>query len=135
MTVGQNPVLRNGKMDYKTSFVGGGALLQCYSAPRPATGAAITTQIKLGTFVLDTPYAPPAVDGVLTPGLPAAAATIHATGTGAWWRKMKADGVTHIEDGDLSVTGGAGDITLNSLAFTPTSNIVMTYMGEADGNP
>ena len=129
MTTGYNAALRNAQMDAITTFAGAGAKLRLYSGARPATGGAVTT--LLSEHTLGTPFAPAAAAGVLSPTLPANVSA-SATGTAAWFRVVKADGTTHVMDGDCGTAGT--DMVLNSTALTLGVAVAVTGWTITRGN-
>ena len=101
--------LRNAQLDAITTFAGNAAILRAYNAPQPATGGAATT--KLAEWTLGTPFAAGSAAAVLSPTLPADTTGIVSDQV-AWFRIVKADGITHVMDLPLTA------VTLN------TSNII-----------
>lgn len=128
MAVGYATLLRNAKLDALTTFAAGGAKLRIYDGVRPATGAAITTQVKLAEFTGGTPFAPAAAAGVLAPTLPANVSGL-ATGTATWWRVTKADGTTFVADGGIN-----DGMTLSSTAITTAVTLSVTSWSITAGN-
>lgn len=134
MTIGSAVPKRNANLDSNTTFIGGGAKLRIYTGPRPATGAAITTQTLLAEFTCGTPFAPAAANAVLSPTLPAAV-NAAAAGTAAWFRLVKADGLTHCDDGDVTDNAGVGDLKLNTTTITAGLQVSVTSWTINRGNP
>lgn len=127
---GFNTQLRtNRASQIKTDLDAGGAAATraIYTGPRPATGAAITTETLLGTLTFAYPCGTLA-NGVLTladfVGDPAA----DAGGDAVWYRDRRSDG-TFVKDGSITVTGGGGDMTLNQIAIVAGGPINVTSGG------
>jgi len=95
-----------------------------YTGPRPATGAAITTETLLGTLIFSDP-AGTITDAVLTFDLITADASADADGTPAWYRDADSDG-NFVMDGSVTVTGGGGDMTFNTITFVTGGPISVT---------
>jgi hypothetical protein len=129
MTVAYNDTIRNDKMDANTRFAGNAALLRIYTGPKPAKGAAISTQTLLAAFTLGSPIAPASVGGVWSPTLPANTNAV-ATGTAVWYRVVKSDGTTFCWDGDCA----AGDLVLNTNNITSGLQLSMTSWSQTNGN-
>ena len=93
----------------------GTAHVKIYTAPRPAGGNPITTQILLSDNVLVNPCGPSASAGQLNLFNPATSANL-AAGTATWARIT--DGIGNfILDCDVSVTAGAAEVKLASTFF------------------
>lgn len=107
MGFGHAVELRNAQLDQITARAGNAALFQVYTAPRPVTGGAITTQTKLAEFTMSSPFAPSAAAGVLSPTLPADVVGL-ASGTVGWYRIVQSNGTTHVTD------CGTTEVTLNN---------------------
>lgn len=54
-----------------------------------------------------------------------AAVSIGTSGTAAWFRALDSNGVAYI-DGDITTTGGGGDMEANSVNLTAGSNFDVT---------
>ena len=128
MALGFSSSLRNSRADAITTFAGNGAKFQIYDGSRPATGAAITSQVKLVEFTLGTPFATAASNGVLTLTLPTNATGL-AAGTASWGRVVKADGTTFVMD--LSV---GSDFTLNTTTISVGLTVQLTAASITEGN-
>lgn len=128
MALGFNTALRNARADAITSFAGNAAKFQIYDGSRPATGAAITTQVKLVEFTLGTPFAPAASGGALTLNLPANATGL-AAGTSSWGRIVKSDGTTFVMD----LSHGT-DFTLNTTTVSVGLTVQITAASITEGN-
>ena len=125
MTVAVDVSIRNAWMDAITTRAGNGAKLQLYTTPRPASGAAITSQTKLSEHTCGTPFAPAGASGVLSPTLPADVNGL-ATGTVLWGRITTSAGAW-VADADVgtdivlspstTVTTGVA-VHVSSFSFT-----------------
>lgn len=127
--------LRDARMDAITTHAGNAALLQIYDSTgtgRPATGAAITTQVKLAELTCGTPFAAAAVNGVLTLGAITQDASANATGTATWFRIVKADGTTHVMDGNVGTSGSDLNLTTTSIVITQPVSVTSFVITEAN---
>lgn len=119
MALGMSTTLRNARGAAITTEVGSAAKFQIYSGTRPATGAAITSQVKLAEFTMGTPFATTS-GGITTLTLPANTTGL-AAGTATWARLTKADGTSFVID----FTAGT-DFTLNTTTVSVGLTITMT---------
>lgn len=93
----------------------GGARLRLYTGPRPAPGAAITTEVMLTEIDLTEPCGTVA-GGVLTltAALPG---DVLNSGTAAWGRVVDGSG-NYAIDGDASNMAGLGHFRLDNVVLT-----------------
>lgn len=118
MAVGYATTLRSNRMTQVINAIDAGAStgkLRIYTATRPATGAAITTQ----TLLAELSFADPCgtvTNGVLTFSALTADSSADATGTAAWARVVDSDG-NFVMDMSVTATGGGGDIELNTTSI------------------
>ena len=125
--------IRNVMLDAITTRAGNAALLRIYDGTRPATGAAITTQVLLAELTCGTPFAAGAAAGVLTLGAITQDASANATGTATWFRIVKADGTTFVLDGNVGTSGS--DLNLTTTSITITQPVQVTSFVITEGNP
>lgn len=128
MAYGHAVELRSAQLDEITTRAGNAALLQVYTSPRPATGAAITSQTKLAQFTCGSPFAPSAASGVLSPALPADVVGL-ASGQANWFRIVKSDGTTHVTDFGLT------EATLNNQNVSVGGVVKVLGWTITAGNP
>jgi hypothetical protein len=126
--------IRHNRMVSQITDIGNAALFQAYDgAPTATKGGAITTQNKLYQATLGSPFGTD-TNGTTTVTLPADVAAL-LSGTVAWYRIMKSDGTTFIEDGTITGTGGGGDVTVNDTGFISGVGVTWTSPWTiADGN-
>lgn len=122
--------LRDAMMDAITTQAGNAALLRIYDGSRPATGGAATT--LLAELVCGTPFAAAAVNGVLTLGAISQDASANATGTATWFRIVKADGTTHVLDGNVGTSGSDLNLTTVSIVATQPVSVTSFVITEAN---
>lgn len=109
---------RNAKVDAAVDLIDAGAAagtLKIYSGSQPAAADDAATGTLLATFTLPDPCFGAAASGTAT----ASAITnvnASATGTAGWFRVADSDGNT-VHDGSVSVTGGGGDLELNTTSL------------------
>ena len=122
--------LRDAMMDAITTHAGNAALLRIYDGSRPATGGAATT--LLAELTCGTPFAAAAVNGVLTLGAITQDASANATGTATWFRIVKADGTTHVMDGNVGTSGSDLNLTTTSIVATQPVSVTSFVITEAN---
>lgn len=111
-----------------------GALIDIYDGTRPATGAAITTQILLATLTCST-ISGTITNGVLTfNAITDGTGTAGATGTGktATWCRMRDSASTFVTDGSVGTSGA--DINLNSTLIATGQTVSCTSGVITEGN-
>lgn len=123
--------LRTAMMDAITTRAGNAALLRIYDGSRPATGGTATT--LLAELVCGTPFAAGASNGVLTLGAITQDSSANATGTATWFRIVKADGTTHVLDGNVGTSGS--DLNLTTTSIVATQPVSITSFVITEGNP
>lgn len=122
--------LRNAKLDVNTTVIGPGGKLEIYAGTDSA-GTQNTEGTLLAVFTLGSPFAPAAVNGVLSPTLPAATTGV-AAGTAGWARVTKADGSTAVMD--LTVGTSGAQVILNTLSITSGGAVSVTSWTITDGH-
>lgn len=122
--------LRDARLDAITTHAGNAALLRIYDGSRPATGGTATT--LLAELTCGTPFAAAAVNGVLTLGSITADSSANATGTATWFRIVKADGTTHVMDGNVGTSGS--DLNLTTTSIVATQPVSVTSFVITEGN-
>jgi len=127
MALGLSTAVRNARGSVLTTEAGNAAKFQIYSGTRPATGAAITSQVKLAEFTMGTPFATTSA-GVTTITLPANATGL-AAGTATWARLTKTDGTTFVMD----LSAGT-DFTLNTTTVSVGLILQMTLGTITEGD-
>lgn len=134
MAIGYGSTIRNTRLNQLRDAIdagGAGGKLKFYTATRPATGAAITTQTLLATLTFSFPSAPSASDGVLSFGTISGPVT--ATGTTTWARIETSAGA-FVADLSVTATGGGGDITLGSTSITSGDSLSTSSATLTDTN-
>lgn len=132
MALAYDVSIRNAQLDAITTRAGASALLRFYDGTRPATGAAITSQVKLAELTCNATFAPGASSGVLTLNAITADSSADATGTATWFRIVKSDGTTFVMDGNVGTSGS--DLNMNSVSFTVGGSVATTSFTITAGN-
>ena len=131
MALAYNETIRNAMLDAVTTGAGASALLRIYDGSRPATGGAATT--LLAELVCNATFAAGAASGVLTLNAIAQDASANATGTATWFRIVKADGTTHVVDGNVAASGS--DLNLTPTSIVATQPVSVSSFVITEGNP
>lgn len=127
---------RNARLDALTTLAGNGALIRIYDSTgtgRPATGAAVSTQVLLAELTGGTPFAAAASGGVLTVGAITQDASANNTGTATWFRIVKADGTTFVCDGNVGTSGS--DLNLTTTSIVSGQPVSISSFTFTEGNP
>lgn len=106
----------NTQLDAITTLAGGSCKLRIYTGPRPATAAAITSQVLLAELTCNVTFAPSAAGAVLTLNPITSDTSANASGLAQWFRIVKSDGTTFVCDGNVGTVGS--DLNFNSVDFT-----------------
>jgi hypothetical protein len=106
--------------------------IQFYTSPRPATGAAITSQTLLGTVTLSKPSGSVS-NGVLTFDTITSDTSADASGAAVWARGYDGAG-TFVADFDVTDNAGVGPIKLNNINIVAGGTISITSGTIAEGN-
>lgn len=118
--------LRNSRADNIATAIGSAGVLRIYDGTRPANvGTAVTTQVLLAELTCGSPFAPSASGGVLTANSITQDSSANATGTASWFRLFTSGG-TAVVDGDVTATGGGGDLTLNTVSIVAGGPVSVT---------
>lgn len=116
-----------------TTRAGNGALLRIYSGSRPANADTAPSGTLLAELVCGTPFAPAAASGVLTANAITQDSSADATGTATWFRLVDSAGTTTVMDGDVTVTGGGGDLQLVNTSLTVSQPVQVTSFVITEG--
>lgn len=115
----------NACVDALTALIDGGpgaGTVQIRTGAEPATVAATATGTLLGTLTLGDPSFGAASSGVATAAAVTGDSSADATGTAGWFRVFDSTG-TAVEQGNITATGGGGDMTLDSVAIVAGGTI------------
>jgi hypothetical protein len=135
MSIGLATPLRNARLqaiiDALDAGTGSGKFL-CYTAPRPATGAAITTQTLLGMLTLSDPSGT-VTGGVLTFSAIADDASADADGDIAFVRAVDSND-NFVMDMGAGVDGSGAEVIFNTVT-TRTGGVIQMLSGAlTEGN-
>lgn len=114
MAMSLNTALRGTRAQAIITDAGSGSIIRFYTTPRPATGAAITTQTLLATVTFAGALGTQS-NGVITLNDPAPVNPV-ANGITTWARHLRSDGATFIGDFDVGTVGS--DINIGSTTLS-----------------
>lgn len=131
MTLGYATTLRNAQLDQVTTAVGTSGKIRIYDGTRPATGAAITSQVLLAELPCSATFAGAAATGTLTVNAITTDASADATGTASWFRVLTSANA-FVMDGSVGTSGA--DLNLNSVSLTAGGSVAISSFTIAAGN-
>ena len=104
----------------------GAGHVEIRTGSQPASANDAATGTILADFTLSDPAFGASATGVATVDVtPALTVAADATGTAGWFRGYDSDD-NGIIDGSCTVTGGGGDMTLNTTSLVATVNVTIT---------
>jgi hypothetical protein len=140
MAISYNDTQRTSRMTDISDAVDAGTAagyLRIYSGTRPSNGAAVGTG---HTLLAELRFSDPCVTasgvatGVLTFDSITADTSANAAGTASWFRILQSNGTTYVADGSVSVTGGGGDLQLDSTTIASGQNVSVNTFTITEGN-
>jgi hypothetical protein len=133
MTVSFTTAVRNARADAITTAIGSSGTLRIYDGTPPASAnAALSSNTLLANLALSATYAAGASGGVLTASAISNDASADATGTATFYRILKSDGTTVIEQGTVSTSGA--DLNLNTTSIVIGGPVAITSKTFTEGN-
>ncbi|MEN6302265.1 MAG: hypothetical protein ABFD96_06030 [Armatimonadia bacterium] len=135
MPLQYSTTLRNARLDQIETTVGTSPILEIRSGAQPANCAAADAGTLLASMTLPSDWMAAASGG--TKGLLGTwqDASANAGGTAAHWRIKDSGGSTCHLQGNITITGGGGDMTLDSLSITAAQQVTVTGFTLTGGNP
>ncbi len=119
MAIQFSTAVRNAMLDAIETAIGTSAVLKIRTGAQPANCAAADSGTVLATVSLASDWASAASGGAKAwSGLPVSDTSADNTGTAAHFRLYASDGTTCHEQGTVTITGGGGDIEVDSVSFT-----------------
>lgn len=133
MPVQLSVAVRNARLDAIEATTGASARLQIRTGAQPANCAAVAAGTLLVDMALPADWMAAASGG--TKALSGTwQGTGAAAGTAAHYRIVDSTSTTCHEQGNITVTGGGGDITLDNLSIAVAQVVTMTSKTLTDGN-
>ncbi len=134
MAVQFSTAVRNARLDSIETTIGTSAVLKIRTGAQPADCATADSGTVLATFSLPNDWANAASGGSKTKAGTWQDTSADATGTAAHYRLYASDGTTCHEQGSVTVTGGGGDLTLDSVSITSGQSVTISTWTKTDGN-
>lgn len=124
---------KNGMLDAIETAVGTSAVLKIRTGAPPGIGNADSGTV-LATLSLPSDWMAAASGGSKAKSGTWQDASADASGTAAHFRIYASDGTTQHMEGTVTVTGGGGDMTLDSVSITAGQSITITSFTLTAGN-
>lgn len=133
MTLALSTTVKNGMLDAIETAVGASAILKIRTGAPPGIGNADSGTV-LATLSLPSDWMAAASGGSKAKSGTWEDASADASGTAAHFRIYASDGTTQHMEGTVTVTGGGGDMTLDSVNITAGQSITITSFTLTAGN-
>lgn len=134
MTLQYSAAVRNAKLDAIETAIGTSAVLKIRSGAVPANVAAADAGTVLATLSLPSDWMGAAAAGVKAKAGTWEDTSADNTGTALHWRLYASDGTTAHAQGTVTITGGGGDMTVDSTAFVAGQGFTITGFTITDNN-
>jgi hypothetical protein len=134
MAVQLSTAVRNARLDVIETTIGTSAVLKIRTLTQPANVAAADAGTVLATLSLPSDWLAAAASGAKAKSGTWEDTSADATGTAAHFRIYASDGTTAHIQGSVTVTGGGGDMTLDSVSITAAQTVTITAFTLTDGN-
>ncbi len=134
MALQYSVAVRNAKLDAVETAVGTSAVLKIRSGAAPANCATADAGTVLATITLPSDWMAAASSGSKAKSGTWQDASADASGTAAHFRLYASDGTTCHAQGTVTVTGGGGDLTLDSVSITAAQSVTITSFTLTAGN-
>lgn len=134
MAVQLGTAVRNARLDAIESTIGTSAIMMIRSGSVPANCAAADGGTVLATLNLPSDWLSAASGGSKAKNGTWSDTSADAAGTAAHFRIYDSGGSTCHIQGTVTVTGGGGDLTLDSVTFASGQSFSITGFTLTDGN-
>lgn len=134
MALQYSVTVRNAKLDAVETAIGTSAVLKIRTGSVPATCATADSGTVLATCTLPSDWMSAASSGSKSKNGTWEDTSADATGTAAHFRLYASDGTTCHAQGTVTVTGGGGDMTVDSTSFTSGQAFSVTSFTLTAGN-
>lgn len=134
MTVQNSVAVRNARLDAFETTVGPSPILKIRTGAQPANCAAADAGSVLATLNLPSDWMANASSGAKAKSGTWQDSSADGSGTPGHYRLYDSTGTTCHEQGSVTLTGGGGDITVDSMSFTAGQNFTITSYGKTAGN-
>jgi hypothetical protein len=134
MAVQLSVAARNNRLDSLETTIGASATLRILSGAQPANCAAADSGTVLATIALPADYMSNAAAGSKAKLGTWVDNAADATGTAGYFRLYDTAGTTCHMQGNVTITGGGGDMTVDSVSFTTGQTFTVVTMTWNDAN-
>ncbi len=134
MTVQNSVAVRNARLDSDESAIGTAPILTIRTGAQPADCATANSGTVLATLTLPSDWMNAASGGIKTKLGTWQDASADNAGTAAHYRIHDSTGTTCHEQGSVTVTGGGGDMQVDSVSFTAGQSFSVTVYTVTAGN-
>jgi hypothetical protein len=134
MAIQLSTTVRNARLDAIETAIGATAVLKIRSGSAPANVATADSGTVLATLTLPSDWLAAASSGSKAKSGTWQDTSADATGTAAHFRIYASDGTTPHIQGTVTVTGGGGDMTVDSVSFTAGQSFTISTFTLTDGN-
>lgn len=137
MALSFTTTLRNNRADQITAAVGSSGKIRIYDGTPPANvGTALSGNVQVAELPCSSTFASASSGGVLTVNTITndASADASSTGPATFFRVLTA-GNTAVIQGTVSVSGGGGDLQLNTTNIVAAAIVSITSFVITEGNP
>lgn len=125
---------RNARLDAVETTIGASAILAIRSGAPPATCATADSGTVLATLSLPADWMAAAGSGTKAKSGTWSDTSADASGTAAHFRIYDSGGTTCHIQGTVTVTGGGGDLTLDSVSITAGQVVTIATFTLTDAN-
>lgn len=134
MAVKFSVAVRNARLDAIETAIGTSAVLKIRTGAAPAAITDADSGTVLASCTLPSDWLAAAASGSKAKSGTWEDTSADATGTAAHFRVYASDGTTQHIQGTVTITGGGGDMTVDSTSFTAGQSFSVTTFTLTDGN-
>lgn len=134
MTLQYSTAVRNAKLDAIETAISTSAIMKIRTTSVPANCAAADAGSVLATVALGSDWMAAASGGAKSKSGTWEDTAADASGTAAHFRIYASDGTTCHIQGTVTVTGGGGDMTVDSVSFTAGQDFIVNTFTITDNN-
>lgn len=134
MPMQYSTAVRNARLDVVETTIGASPILRVRTGAVPANCAAADTGTVLATVNLPADWMGDATNGVKSLQGTWEDTSADNTGVAGHFRIYASDGVTCHVQGNVTLTGGGGDMTVDNTSFATGQNFVVTSFTITAGN-
>lgn len=134
MTIQVSAARANAELDAGEVAMGTGVQVAIFSGAPPPNCAAANSGTELWRATLASDWAAGAAGGAKAWNNLPVSATVANNGTPGHYREYASDGTTCHEQGTVTITGGGGDLTVDSTTWTAGQTFQITAKSQAHGN-